>query len=296
MAEINQLLEQATEEAAALTSDASRLREVVSRLSVSAASLEESLERGAGETQRLIDTLTVRMDEAEEELGREAATAVASLAGVESAAHDTLSESHDLLARVHEDLGALRGERERLAEELDQQAETTRTAAARYGKQARDVHAQAEDRLAQLERTVVLLRGQAEETRDAVAERREVLLAEARTFEARLRSDLRQVLHLYDTVATGLEAQLRQLQASAQSLSEQVGARLERKLSQDALDGLSQAASPLRDVLGALERFADRSRDRASGRLSEVTVAVEDVARVLDRMRPPLDLVKQYLR
>lgn len=296
MAEINQLLELATEEAAALAADATRLREVLSRLTASAVSLEESLERGLGETQRLLDTLTVRLEEAEEELGREAAAAAAGLAGVESAAHDTLSQSHDLLSRVREDLGALRGERERLAEELDQQAETTRTSVIRYAKQARDVHAQAEDRLAQVERTVVLLRGQAEETRGAVAERREILLAEARSFEARLRSDLRQVLHLYDAVATGLEGQLREIQTSAQSLSEQVGAHLERKLSQDALDSLSQAATPLRDALGALERFADRSRDRASGRLSEVAVAIEEVARVLDRMRAPLDVVKQYLR
>lgn len=296
MAEINQLLELASEEAGALASDAVRLREVLSRLTASSVSLEESLERGVDDTQRLIGALTVRLDEAEEELGREAAAASSGLAGVESTARDTLGESHHLLSRVREDLGLLRGERERLSEELDQHAETARTGAIRYAEQARTVHAQAEHRLGQVERTLALLRGQAEETRGAVTERREILLAEARAFEARLRGDMQHVLRLYDAVAAGIETQLREIQTSAQSLSEQVGTRLERKLSQDALESLSRAAAPLKDALSALERFAGRGRDRASGRLSEVTVAIEDVARSLDRMRPPLDLVRQHLR
>lgn len=296
MAEINELLELASQEAAALALDATRLRELLSRLAASSTSLEESLEQGLGEAQRLIGALTVRLEEAEEELGRENAAAISSLAGVESTAHDQLSQSQELLSRAQEDLGLLRQERERRASDLEQQADAARGSAIRYAQQAREVHAHAEDRLAQVERSLAALRGRVEETRGAVAERREVLLAEARAFEARLRSDFRHVLQLYDAVASGLEHQLREVQTSAHSLSEQLTARLERKLSQDAVESLSRSAGPLREALDALEQFAARRRDRTASRLSEVTAAIEDVARALERMRPPLDQVKQHLR
>ncbi|HLA76800.1 MAG TPA: hypothetical protein VJU18_04370 [Vicinamibacteria bacterium] len=296
MAEINELLELANEETGALASDAARLRQVLSRLTASSVSMEESLEQGVGETQRLIATLSVRLDEAEEELGREAATATGRLAGVEGSARETLAAGQLLGSRVREDLGALRGEREQLGDELMKQGETARSSTSRYAKHTRDADAQAEERLRQVEGSLALLRQQAEQNRGAVSERREVLLAEARAFEARLRGDMQHVLRLYDALAADIERQLRELQASAQSLSEQVGTRLERKLSRDATESLEQAAGLLRDALSALERFSERGRDRASGRLSEVTVAVEDVARTLDRMQPALDQVKQYLR
>ncbi len=296
MAEINELLELATQEAGGLAADAARLRQVLSRLGASSLSLEEGLEQGLSETQRLIDTLSVRLEEAEEELGREASAATTRLAAVEVAARETLGTGQLLGTRAREDLGALRDERERHGGELETQAEVARTSTVRYAKQAQDTRAQAEERVKQVEGDLALLRQQADETRGAVSERRQALVAEARTFEARLRGDLQHVLRVYDALAAGIERQLREIQTSAQSLSEQVGAHLDRRLSQDALESLSQAAAPLKDALAALERFAERGRDRTSGRLSEVTVAIEGVARVLERMQPPLGLVKQHLR
>ncbi len=296
MAEMKELLELAAGEAEGFAADATRLQHTLERLAASATTLEEGLEVGLAHAHTALSTLLGRVEEGEEEVIRETTSAMAGLAGVEAAAKETIGTTHELVGHVNESFAHLHSEQGRVAEELKGQGEATHAAVLEYAHHTREVHAKTEGHLDQVHRAVHSVRSQAEEARAALSERRQALSETNRSFEAHVRGEMHQVLRVYDALASAVEAKLRDVQAAAKSLSDQVATRLERKLAQETLDGLAQSASTLKDALHALDHFAVSSREKSSSRLSDASVAIEDVARALDRMRPSLDLLRQHLR
>jgi exonuclease VII small subunit len=104
------------------------------------------------------------------------------------------------------------------------------------------------------------------------------------------------VMQAYDVVGTVVQDQVAELHATLKTLTDQAITGLTRRLSQDAVRSLENAADPLRDAISELERFCKESRNTCGDRLQEITRRVEDVTGVLQRLRQPLDQVVQHLR
>jgi exonuclease VII small subunit len=79
------------------------------------------------------------------------------------------------------------------------------------------------------------------------------------------------------------------------TLTDQAIAGLNRRLSQDAVQSLESAADPLREAISELERFCKESRNTCGDRLQEIMGHIEGVTTVLERLRHPLDQVRQHL-
>jgi hypothetical protein len=97
-------------------------------------------------------------------------------------------------------------------------------------------------------------------------------------------------------MARSIEEQVADVQATLKSLTDQVSAGVSRRLGQDAVEALQQSCGPLRRAIGDLDEFGRRMRLDCDDRFDDITDQVEKVTGVLEKLRRPLDLVKEQLR
>jgi hypothetical protein len=151
-------------------------------------------------------------------------------------------------------------------------------------------------RLEVARQAVASFREMVDASRGGLFERREVLLATLKQMEADGRQRVDFIMQAYDNVAALVQDQVGELQATLKTLTDQAVTGLARRLSQDAVESLDQAADPLRDAISELERFCKESRNACGDRLQEITGQVEDVTGVLERLRQPLEYIRQHLQ
>jgi hypothetical protein len=201
-----------------------------------------------------------------------------------------------LLDRVRTDLAQLRHEKEQVRNDLEHEDENAKTHVLSYGTRVRGLEQEAEQHLADAHRVNDVLREQAEAVRHTVADRRQGLLDELHTLEEGIRHRLEDVMRSYEEVAAVVEEQVAELQATSRSLSDQVAAGLSRRLQNEALTSLASASRPLKDAIDGLEDLVKDGKAVASTRFGEIAGRIEDVTGSLERLRSPLDAVKQHLR
>jgi hypothetical protein len=296
MAELNDLLKQGAAEAEALASEAARAQQTVDQLLKMSAGLAAAIETGSSEAHRRLDQLGARLLAAEQELTHENAGAVAALHGLQASAVQVRGQAGGLLERVRTELAQLRQEKEQVRSDLEHEDETAKVHMLRYGTRVRELEHEADQHLADAHRINDVLREQAEAVRATVSERREALLGELHALEYGIRQRLEDVMRSYDEVAQMVEEQVTELQATSRSLSEQVAAGLSRRFQNEALISLEAASRPLKDAIDGLEDLARDGKVAASSRFGEIAGRIEDVTGSLERLRSPLEAVKQHLR
>lgn len=295
MADINALFAQATDEADAFAAEGARAHQSVDHLLRLSATLGDAVEAGAAEARDRLQLLSTRLLEGEQDLVRENGAALGALASLRSAAAEAQGNVERYLALVHEQLAELREDKERLRDEMLQRGERVQAHAARHAEQVKDVQASSRARLEASRQAVASFRGMVEAARGGLYERRELLLATMKQMEMDGRQRLDVVVQAYDTVAALVQDQLAELQATLKVLTDQAVAGLARRLSQETVDSLEKAADPLRDAISELERFCRDSRKACGERLEDITGQVGDITTVLERLRQPLEYIRQHL-
>jgi hypothetical protein len=296
MAELNELLQQAVSEAEGLSLEAAHAQETVERLLRQAAALEMTVDGGLSETRLRLEALSVRLNEAEAELAQEGANARASLQVVETSSGEVRERVLEFLHEARADLGTLRAERDELRAEVEQRGDQASEGIARTGHRVRELEAAAEARLQQAKQEIAAFRGLVDDGRAAVTERRNALLIHMRQLEEGARARLDYVSQTYDTMARAIQEQAAEVQTALKSLSEQVAAGVTRRLGHDAVEALQQSCEPLRKAIADLDEFGRRMRTDSDKRFDGIVDQVEKVTAVLERVRRPLDLVKEHLR
>jgi hypothetical protein len=296
MAELNELLQQAVSEAEGLSLEAAHAQETVERLLRHAAALEMTVDAGASEARLRLEQLSVRLNEAEAELAQEGAHARASLQRVESTSGEVRERVLEFLQEARADLGTLRAERDELRAEVDQRGEQAAEGIARTGLRVRELEAAAESRLALARQEIAAFRGLVDDGRAAVTERRNALLLQMRQLEEGARARLDYLLQTYDNMGQAVQEQVAEVQATLKSLSEQVAAGVTRRIGRDAVEALQQSCEPLRNAIAELDTFGRRTRSHCDERFDEIADQVEKVTGILERLRRPLELVKEHLR
>jgi uncharacterized protein YukE len=296
MADLNEQLRQGAIESDGLAAEASQASFVVERLIRLAGLLGASIEGATGEAHRRLDLLEGRLSTAEGELAQENGAAVGALQGILASASQVHGQAGKLLERVRGELGQLRAEKDGVRSNLEQEDEGTRDRVHRYDLQLRALEQNAESHREESHAVVDVLRQQVEAVRSTVADRRQALLAELNGLEYGIRLRLDDVVRAYDDLATAIEHQLAELQSTARNLSDQVAEGLSRRLQGDALAALESAARPLREAIEDLQDMVEDGKKEAGNSLDDIASRIGDVTASLDRLRQPLDSVKQYLR
>lgn len=295
MADLNELLEQATAQADGLAGEAARAQQSVDRVLRLAASVSDGIEAGGAEARRVLEVLSTRLLEGEQDLVRENGTALGALAGLRSAAAEVQGRVGRYLTLVHAQLAELRTEKDRVREQVQQQAEAAEGHVTRYAEHVKDVEVASRARLDAARQAVGSLRGLVEASRGAVYERREALGSALKQLEAAGRQRVEYMVQAYDALAATVQDQIGELQATLGTLTDQGIGGLARRLGRDTLESLRAAAEPLRDAIAELERFCEESRQGSGEQMDEITGHIEDVTGVLERLRQPLDHIRQHL-
>lgn len=296
MAEMNELLSQAVEESDGLSAEVVRAHETVDRMLRLATSLGEGVEAGSVELQRRLEQLSVRLAEAEGELPQQSSAALLGLQGLEAASQELQGQVTDFLRGIRADLADLRKEKEQAVEEAERTGETTTRSILRYTEQVRELEVASETRLVAARERIADFREQVDGVRTAIGERREVLLESLRGLELSARGRLDTLTQGYDTVVAVVRDQLNDVQTGLKGLCNQVANSVTRKLGQEAVEVLAAAADPLKDAMADLEAFCKRSRGTCSENFADIVDKIGAVTGTLERLRQPLDMVKQYLR
>jgi septation ring formation regulator EzrA len=296
MADLNELLRQGAAEADGLAAEADRAQEVVDRLRKLSAGLAATVEAGSTEAHLRLDQLAARLNAGEGELADQNAGAVASLQGLLASAVQVRGQAGHLLERVRTDLAHVREEKEGVRATLEHEDDAARERVSRYGARVQTLEHEADEHLAEARGVTDVLRQQVEAVRATVADRREALLVELDALEHGMRQRLAEVLQAYDQAEAVVDEQIGELQATSRSLTDQVTAGLSRRLQVEALSSLEAATRPLKEAIEGLEDLAREGKAEAADRFGEVHGRIEDVTTSLERLRSPLDQVKQHLR
>jgi hypothetical protein len=295
MADLNELFQQAGEESEGFAAEAARAQASVDQLLRLAAALTESVDAGGAEARRRLELLSTRLLEGEQDLLRENGAALGALAGLRTASAEVQGRVGRYLTLVHGQLAELRAEKDHLRGELHKQGEVAQTHVARYSEHVREVEVASRLRLDAARQAVGSFRSMVEASRGALHERRETLLTAFRQMELAGRERIDYLVRAYDAVAATVQDQVAELQLGLRTLSDQAVAGLMRRLSDDAVESLQNAAEPLRNTITELERFCEDSRRDSGERLHEISRQIEDVTVVLERLRQPLEYIRQHL-
>ena len=296
MADMNELLNQAVEEADGLAAEVSRASETIERMVKLAVGLGESVEAGGADAQRRLDLLSTRLTEAEAEVTQQNAAALVGLQAVVGSSRELQEQVTGFLRSIRADLHDLKGEKERVRGEVDRLGSAATGNIHRYSLQVRELEDASEARLAAARERIGAFREQVGGVRRDVAERREVLIASLRGFEASARQRLDVLTETYDNLTVVMREQLTEVQTTLRSLTDQLTTDINRRLGQDALEALSNSSEPLKDAMEEMEEFCRRSRNTSSDNFGEIVRRVDEVAKILDELRQPLDKARQYLR
>jgi hypothetical protein len=296
MAEMNEMLNQAVEEADGLSAEVVRANETVDRLVKLAMSLGESAETGGAEAQRRLELLSARLAEAEAEVTQQNAAALVGLQGVLTVSRDVHEQVEGFLRSIRADLHDLKGEKERVRGDVERLGNAATGNIHRYSLQVRELEQSSDARLAAARERIGAFHEQVGGVRRDVAERRELLIASLRGFEMSARQRLDTLTETYENLALVVREQLADVQTTLRSLTDQLTTDINRRLGQDTLEALANSAEPLKDAMEEIEAFCKKSRNTSSDNFGEIVQRVDEVTKILDELRQPLDKARQYLR
>jgi len=296
MADMNEMLNQAVEEADGLAAEVARANETIERMVKLAMSLGENAETGGAEAQRRLDLLTARLTDAESEVTQQNAAALVGLQSVVGASHEVQQQVENFLGSIRADLHGLKGEKERVRGDAERLGGAATGHIHRYSLQVRELEETSEARLAAARERIANFREQVGGVRRDVAERRELLITSLRGFEMSARQRLDTLTGTYENLAVVVQEQLADVHTTIKSLTDQVTSDITRRLGQDTLEVLERSAEPLKDAMEEIEAFCRQSRNTSSDNFAEIVRRVDDVTRILDELRQPLDKTRQHLR
>jgi hypothetical protein len=261
MADMNELLSRAAQEAEAVAFQASQAAEGAERLLEQATSLGERVEAEHEEARRRLADLERQLRDGQ--LVRpETAAALAALRSGQARDAALRAQAEEFLGRLHAELAGLRGEKERVLGELEPRAQAAEADVAAYADRVRQLEAATEARLEAARAAMGALREQAAAARTTLRDRRSLLLAELRVFEESVRERLDALLKTFEALGLGLQEQARDLAGALHSLSERAAGGLKERFAHEALVRLSESAEGLKEGMKAAEEFAHEQEGR----------------------------------
>ncbi|HXB56430.1 MAG TPA: hypothetical protein VN461_16780 [Vicinamibacteria bacterium] len=285
MADMNELLSRAAQEAEAVALQAAQVAEGAERLLEQATSLGERVEAEHEEARRRLVDLERHLRDGQ--LVRpETAAALAALRSGQARDVALRAQAEEFLGRLHTELAGLRGEKERVLGELEPRAQAAEADVAAYADRVRQLEAATEARQEAARAALGALREQAAAARTTLRDRRSLLLAELRVFEESLRERLDALLKTFEALGLGLQEQARDLAGALNSLSERAALGLRERFAREALVRLAESAEGLKGGMRAAEEFAqeqERRLQKAFETLSDLMKATNDSQRTVIR-------------
>jgi hypothetical protein len=256
MADMNELLSRAAQEAEAVALQASQAAEGTARLVQQATSLQERVEAEHEEARHRLAELERQLRDGQLLRQEPAEAALAALRAGQAREAALRAQAEEFLGRIHAELGVLRGEKDRALSELEPRIQAAEADVAAYAERVRQLEAATEARLQAARGAAAALREQAASARAALRERRAILLAELRAFEETVRERLDTLQKTFEALGQGLQEQTSELVGSLETLSESAAAGLRERFAREALARLGESAEHLKEGMRAAEEFA----------------------------------------
>jgi hypothetical protein len=292
---MNELLAQAVSASDALAGETARAGEALADLLRGVSALTAAVDDGAREAEDRLEEMGVRLADAEQELARDGATAMARVQSVTSASRRVQVGAQALEARVREELAGLRAEKERAVLGLESDVEAARAALLRYAEGLRALEGEAALHLERQRAQLDAVRAEALALRQQATARAESLLDGLRSVEETARAELLAAGDSYADLGAAVQARSEGLQQVAQALTDGAASDVEQRM-HGTLESAAAAAEPLAEALAAVERASAGTRAAHGRGFEEVGRRVIDATRLLQGVKADLEVVRNQLR
>jgi hypothetical protein len=272
-AQLNQLLEEAANRAAALAEQAQEAVGVVDELAGKADALAEALIDEAADAHRGFAELQAKLEAADDILQDRAQRARGSLQALQARTEPARRRIEALLASVRDRLADLREKEDELSSQLDRRSETTQLELAQLAEQARKVQAAAEAQREEASGEVERLQAVAVEVREEIRKDTVELL---HAMDSLQESVGEQVQHFVEGMGHTLTAHttaLFDLEHRLKDAHNGAVVALRKKFAEEVVSRLPAAAASLKESLESLSTFCGE----------EEGALVEECTRLLDR-------------
>jgi chromosome segregation ATPase len=289
MAELNELLAQAADEAGKLSEEADDASESVSEAVAKASALRDQVATRGEEARRLLESLQQALQHGEGEVTAARERADASLGELGTRAAAVRSEVSAMLAKVKTSLDELEQQKARLQEDADTQAREVETALAELADHTQQAGEAVEQQLAAAAATLTAFRGEVETARVELMNRKATWDQAATDLEAQATE---QALVWVDGVQQLLAEQATAMIEMTNGIVETHNATMEdlkERFAVQAKEAVVTALQALADELTNLAANAVEEGGNLTTKSDEILAEVRAAVPVIEHLASALD-------
>lgn len=243
------------------------LVELGSHLAEIEQSLEEELQQTADSLENLTDKVQALESQANEILG------------------ETRSHYSNLKDQVNQTLEQIQSE----AEDLQQgEFENVSTQVQTFEQELTEQIAEALSSVTQFQSTV-------ETVKISFEARKTALIGQFDNFEQKTRSQVQSLVEAFTTFVDASNQQLSEVELQLETNSSDVTERLDRQFIGETVGRLSQSAQQLTQAIDLLSHAGGDVQQQLDGSIGGIVDQIGEVTRLIDDIKPVLDLVKEML-
>ena len=252
---LNQLLEEASNRAAALAQQAQEAAGIVDELALRAGSLAETLTGEADDVHRGFQELQAKLEAADDELEDRAQRARASLQALPARTSAVQGRVEALLTAVRAELAALKEKEDELSATLDRQSDTAQADLAQLAEQARALQAAAEAQLAEAAQELQSFHSTVAQVREDVQKSKGELLDAMDALESVAREQVQRFVDGMGAALTAHTDALFDLEHRLKDAHNDAVVALRKKFAEEVVSRLPAAAASLQESMESLGAF-----------------------------------------
>lgn len=257
MADLNELLDQATEQALGLSQQAELALSAVDEVLGHARGVAERAGAEGASARAGLAALGERLDEIEDDVLEQANEAKAKLDALQAEVGEARGELQGVFSRMQELLESSRAEQQRLAESFDADSDAVVAAVNEAVAAMRELEAEAVEQVGSIESAVDDFRAQLERLRDEVTAKLAEVTEQAAHFVAEMEAAAERASAVADEAVTKGREQVDEMREQVPALVNDAATVIGQKYGQEAVARLQQLLPELEDRLNAFSQEAE---------------------------------------
>ena len=236
-----------------------------------------------------------RVEKLEQELLQHSEEAKAAFQALTQKAHDFEGQVADLLAKLQEGVDRLGDVREEIHGQVQQEAEHHKQELASLAGMVEALEHKLEDHWSEAHDEIKGFLGQVDEHLDEFKEHHEDLLASIEHFHEGHSNLFQEMVDGMEQFSSHSGDLLNGLVGHLEGLTDEHTTQLVSKFGTDVVEHLLQASDPLSGVFSVVNELAGGSHESFLGKFEEITGSSEQVAEIINQIKPALDLIEEML-
>jgi chromosome segregation ATPase len=293
--ELTGLMDEAVEVTERLGSEAASAHQQIDKWLDRAKILSDRVELVGDQSHSALTEAHERIEKLEGELQQHAEEAKAAFQALTQKAHDFEGQVADLLAKLQQGVEHLGDVREEIHGQIQQEAEHHKHELGALAGLVEGLEHKLEDHWNEAHDEIKGFLGQVNEHLDEFKVHHEDLLSALEHFHGDHETLFQEIVGGIEHFSSQSGDLLGNLVSHVEGLTDQHTTQLVTKFGSDVVEHLLQASDPLSTVFNTVNELTGGSHEGFLGKFEEITGSSEQVAEIINQIKPALDLIEEML-